>query len=393
VLEDLGSRNGTLVDGRPITRHGLADGEVIELGNTFLLYREAVPIAAGAPDERFATDAPPGLKTLSWSLAQELDRLRRTARSREPVLVTGETGTGKELIAQAVHELSGRRGARVAVNCGALPEAMVEAELFGHKRGAFSGAVASRPGLVRSADGGTLFLDEIGDLRLGSQAALLRVLQEGEVLPVGDERPVAVDVRLVSATHRDLDAFVAEGHFRADLLARLRGLVVRLPPLRARREDLGIIVADLLRRRLGDAAPRCAFSGPAARALLLHAWAHNVRELDRVLGSALALAEDRPVRLEDLPASMIGGDAPSVPGVTEATAPPAAAPPAAAEAPPDEGGSDDLPFKVRNREQLVRLLVTHQGNVSAVARALGKGRTQVLRWLERYQIDAGHYRP
>ena len=147
------------------------------------------------------------------------------------MLIEGESGTGKEVIARAIHGMSGRQGAFVPVNCGALPENLVESELFGYKKGAFSGAQTDHPGLVRSADGGTLFLDEIGDLPASSQAALLRVLQEKEVMPVGGTRAVAIDLRVVAATHRDLDDMVAEGSFRHDLFARLAGFRVTVPPL------------------------------------------------------------------------------------------------------------------------------------------------------------------
>ena len=154
------------------------------------------------------------------------------ARSQVPVLVSGETGTGKELIASAIHQLSGRPGPFVAVNCGAIAPNLVESELFGYRKGAFSGALEDRPGLVRSSEHGTLLLDEIGDLPLAAQAALLRVLQESEVLPVGGTRPVKVDLRVVAATHRDLGALAAQDRFRRDLLARLDGARIMLPALR-----------------------------------------------------------------------------------------------------------------------------------------------------------------
>jgi transcriptional regulator with AAA-type ATPase domain len=377
AIEDLGSRNGTLVNGARVERAALSDGDLIELGHSFFIFRE-LPDVPGAPlDERVEIgDGPAGLATVRPDLAAEMQRLRLAAASRETVMILGESGTGKELVARAIHALSGRRGDLVAVNCGALPESMVEAELFGHRRGAFSGAVSDRPGLVRSADGGTLFLDEVGDLRLTSQAALLRVLQEQEVMPVGGERPVKVDLRVVCATHQPLDQLVATGGFRGDLYARLRGFVLRLPPLRARREDFALMAGELLRRVAGDRAEKVELSGTAARALLLHTWPQNVRELEKALGTALALAAGGAVRREHLPENVLH--------------PAPAATAAAARGGPDEGGdADDAPM---DRERLVALLEEHRGNLAAVARAVGKGRTQVQRWVARFGVDPDQFR-
>src|SRR6185295_15519822 len=171
----------------------------------------------------------------------DLALLTRLAPSRLPILVRGESGSGKELAARTIHALSKRRGPLVSVNCGALPAALAEAELFGARRGAFSGAVEDRPGLVRTADGGTLFLDEIADLPLPAQAALLRFVQEGEVRSLGAHHTAKVDVRIIAATHRDLDAMISKETFRPDLVARLRGHALAMPALRERREDLGVI--------------------------------------------------------------------------------------------------------------------------------------------------------
>jgi transcriptional regulator with GAF, ATPase, and Fis domain len=403
VVEDAGSRNGTFVNGVQVERAALNDGDVIELGQSFFVYREQTPDASAPRDVAATLDAPPGLRTLSPVLAVRFAALMSAARSREPILVLGESGTGKELIARAVHDLSERSGDLVAVNCGALAESMLEAELFGHKKGAFSGAQGDRPGLVRSADKGTLFLDEIGDLRLQSQAALLRVLQENEVLPVGAERPISVDLRVVSATHRGLEAAIEAGTFRGDLFARLRGFVLDLPPLRARREDVGLLLAELLRRRLEGNAEGVTLSATAARALLLHAWPFNVRELDRVLGSALAQAAGGPIRLEHLPPAM-SAPAPSSAPPAQVAAPPSATS-ALASSPPmsmQEAAaamlvelrvSHPLPArKAEHRELLVKLLVEHEGNVAAVARVLDKGRTQVHRWMASYGIDPAVFR-
>ncbi|MBL8627568.1 MAG: sigma 54-interacting transcriptional regulator [Myxococcales bacterium] len=359
TLDDPRSKNGVVLNGAPTRAAVLGDGDVLELGHTFCLFRVA-PAADGAPDvdaDALAV-SDPTLATFNGELAAAFARLARVAATDVPVLIAGDTGTGKELVARAVHRGSGRAGAFVAVNCGALPESLVEGELFGARKGAFSGATHDRPGLVRAADHGTLFLDEIAELRAPSQAALLRVLQEREVLPLGDTTPVAVDVRVVAATHRRLDQRVADGAFRDDLYARLNGYAIELPPLRARREDLGLLVRALLARRPGGA--QATLSPAAARLLFAYAWPHNVRELEKTIASALALAPDRPIGVDDLPPAVRRG----------VVAPPA---------PPED--DDAL------RARLVALLAEHQGNVAAVARALGKERMQIHRWAKRLGID------
>src|SRR5688572_568824 len=244
LLDDLGSKNGCVVNGTLTGRAVLRHGDLVECGHTFFAFREG-PVPADAAPDMTVTQLPapvPSLSTFVASLERGFHSLARIARTPVAVVLLGETGTGKEIVARALHELSGRPGHFIAVNCGALPEALIEAELFGHKRGAFSGAISDRPGLIRSADRGTLFLDEVGELPPESQVAFLRVLQEQEVVPVGDEKPIKVDSRLCAATHRDLDDLVATGKFRRDLYARLFGLVLELPPLRDRIEDLGILI-------------------------------------------------------------------------------------------------------------------------------------------------------
>jgi transcriptional regulator with GAF, ATPase, and Fis domain len=343
VVEDQGSKNGTFVDGRRVVLAPLADGALLELGHSFFLFRKALPAAEGPDflDGEQLKPAAPGLATLIPSLAAELDRLQLVARSRMPVLLRGESGTGKEVLAAGIHQLSGRPGIFQAVNCGAIAPELVESELFGHRRGAFSGAVDDSPGLVRAADRGTLLLDEIGDLPLPAQAALLRVLQEEEVVPVGAARPLKVDLRVVAATHRDLDALVSQGRFRADLLARLSGYACTLPPLRERREDFSLLVSGLL-SKIGTGAPRFTFD--AARALLRHSWPLNVRELEKALSAAAVFSRGERVELEHLPEAV------------------RAAPPAAPAPARPEGGAD-----AKRREELIALLREHAGNVTTVA--------------------------
>jgi sigma-54 dependent transcriptional regulator, acetoin dehydrogenase operon transcriptional activator AcoR len=356
TLIDLESKNGTLLNGAPVHEALLVDGDLVEVARACFLFRTE---AGGDADAR---DLPLGLATLSPALGAEMRELAAVARSAVAVVLQGETGTGKEVAARAVHALSGRSGPFVAVNCGGIPPALVASELFGVTRGAFSDAREDRPGLVRAAHTGTLFLDEIGDLPLEVQVAFLRVLQEREVLPIGQVRPVPVDVRVISATHRPLPELVAAGKFREDLWARLNGYAAQLPPLRERRQDLGLIVAALL-RRLARAPERVTFQPDAMRALLLSAWPRNVRELEKRLEAALVLACDKPIERRHL------GDL---------AAAPARAPASAAE-------------EARRRE-LERLLEEHAGNLSAVARALGRDRAQVRRWLARYGLDAGSFK-
>jgi len=378
-LEDLGSRNGTRVDGELVVQHALRDGDCIEVGHTLLLFREAMHGPPSAPldvDTALTAPAAPGLGTLVPALAAEIESLVKIAPSMVPVLLLGETGTGKEVVARALHTLSKRAGPFVAVNCGAVPAALVEAQLFGHAKGAFSGAVRDEPGFVRAADGGTLLLDEIGDLPKASQAALLRVLQEGEVVPVGSTRVVKVDLRIVAATHQPLEALVARGDFRADLLARLDGFRYALPPLRERREDVGLLVGDLLARVAPSRSREqegWRLAPDTGRALLRYDWPLNVRELQQCLLRSATLASDGSIEPEHLPAAIAA----------------ALGPPDAAEAPIEPLDPDDEP---RLRAQLERLLEEHRGNVAEVARAMGKARMQIHRWMKRLAVDPDRFR-
>jgi DNA-binding NtrC family response regulator len=243
---------------------------------------------------------------------------------------------------------------------------LVESELFGVKRGAFSDAKEDRPGLIRSAHHGTLFLDEIGDLKLAIQTAFLRVLQESEVVPLGQSHAVPVDVRLVSASHRDLATLVATDRFREDLVVRLSGFTIRIPPLRDRREDLGILVAHLVRKLALDATS-VRFHADAIRRLLDHRWPGNVRELEKRLGAALVLAGSGAVQVAHL-GEFSASDVANRAAARESDA------------------------TLAHRAELERLLSEHRGNLAAVARALGKDRVQVRRWLRRYGIDLSPFR-
>jgi transcriptional regulator with GAF, ATPase, and Fis domain len=375
VVEDAGSKNGTFCDGQRIATAPLGDDALLELGHSFFVFRESLPRADPAfVDGKDLRPLARGMATLSPVFNVALQRVATFARGKVPVLVRGESGTGKELIAAAIHELSGRPGPFVPVNCGALPANLVESELFGYRKGAFSGAVEDRPGLVRTSEHGTLLLDEIGDLPLPAQATLLRVLQENEVLPVGGTKALKVDLRVVAATHRDLAALADEEKFRSDLLARLDGAMIVLPPLRERREDFALIASALIEKIAGELSRDVTFSVDSARALLMHDWPLNVRELEKCLASALLLARGGRVELEHVRDSI------------------RCAPRAAPATRKQVSGPEALTDRDRKlRDELVQLLRENGGNVTAVARAMGKARTQVQRWLRRFEIDPGSF--
>ncbi len=220
-------------------------------------------------------------------------RIRLVAPRTTPVLIEGPTGSGKELVARAVHRLSPRAAKRmVALNCAAIPEGLLEAELFGHTRGAFTGAVESRTGRIEAAHGGTLFLDEIGEMPLGLQAKLLRFLETGELQRVGNNESIRVDVRIVAATHRPLAKLAAEGGFRADLFYRLSVFLIRTPPLAGREGDIERLTGHFL-EKMGRSSPAKQITAAALRSLVAHGWPGNVRELEHVLERAWILAEDR----------------------------------------------------------------------------------------------------
>jgi two-component system response regulator PilR (NtrC family) len=292
-----------------------------------------------------------------------LDWIRRVAPSELPVLVCGETGTGKEAVARTLHRSGPRRnGPFVAVNCTALSESLLEAELFGSRRGAYTGADRDRPGLFRLAHGGTLFLDEVGDTSPAMQAKLLRALQERRVRPVGGEREIPVDARILAATHRDLAGMVQNGLFRADLYHRLAVLEVRVPPLRERRRDLFPLVRDLgirLARETGCGRPRLAAC--AWRALRGYSWPGNVRELHSVLARALLRARGRTILARDL-------DLPELPALPAAE-------------PVDEGV--DL-----ERRMIETALRAGGGCVSDAARRIGWTRQKLYRRMQAMSIAA-----
>ena len=378
ILADAGSRNGTWLNGKTLDGPTpLQDGDFIGIGHTLLRFRSALRTSEHTEALQSLTTDPsePGLSTLLPSLAQSFRNLLRIAAGDSAVLIRGETGSGKDLIAQAVHRRSPRRERPlVAVNCAAFQESLLQGELFGHEKGAFTGAITDKPGLIRSAAFGTLFLDEIGDLPPPAQAALLRTLQTKTIRPLGGTRDIPIDFRLLSATHRDLQAMIAKERFRADLYARLNAFEIVMPPLRKRREDLGIIISHILHKH----GRQNALSKEAASILFLDDWPLNIRELEQCLASACSLAGDGPIEPIHL------GD--RAPRDDESTAPSAA--------PTEEAFRAAMPPADKElHAQLVAQLKEAEGNVAAVGRNLGKKPPQIFRWLKRFGIDPDQFRP
>jgi DNA-binding NtrC family response regulator len=292
----------------------------------------------------------------------------RVAPSIATVLVNGESGTGKELVARAIHTHSPRaRAAFVPVNCTALTESLLESELFGHARGAFTGAVAAKRGLFEMASGGTLFLDEIGDMGPKMQAQLLRTLQDGEVRPVGGAESIRVDVRLVCATNKDLDEEVKAGRFREDLYFRINVVTVTLPPLRDRREDIPILVAHVLSKvARRENRPAAAMSTEALRLLSAYDWPGNVRELQNAVERAVALAKGNVILPSDLPPEVVGIEAPRATGGSAS------------------GIIEDRPTLAELERRYIALLLTEcGGNKKKAAERLGIDRRTLYRALER----------
>ena len=372
VVEDAGSKNGLRVQGTPQRRAVLEPGDSIECGQTFLVFEEH-PRGDDPPPSLPPGAAELGCQSFHPELLAAWSALARVAPTRVPVMLEGETGTGKELAARALHVWSGRSGPFVAVNCGALPEHLAESELFGVRRGAFTGAVEDRPGLVRASSGGTLLLDEVGELPAALQVKLLRVLQENEVQPVGAAQPVRVDLRVVTATHRDLSALVEEGTFRSDLFARLTGLLVELPPLpgpprRPRAAGAGAAPAGRRASRPSASPGRrrgrsSAGAGRTTSASWRRPWRSGWRS------PATGASSSRTCRRWSAP--------PPSPGRTPMAS---------------RGDRPLSDADVTRRTELIELLRAHHGNVSAVARQMGVARMQIQRWCRRFHLDPASFR-
>lgn len=361
-IADLGSRNGVSVNGRRVASARLGPGEVVRLGGWVGVVTEA-PGPFG--------EIAPGL--FGGPLLREiLAPLRLAAPSDLPVVLEGETGTGKEVVARTAHEWSGRPGPLVAVNCATLPEGLAEAELFGYRRGAFTGAERASPGFFRSAEGGTLLLDEVSDLALALQAKLLRVLEEREVQPLGEARPVPIDVRVVVAGQHPLRHAVRDGRFRPDLLARLEGVTIRLPPLRKRRAD----IVPLFSRFLGEHDPgrAPALDADLVERLSVYDWPFNVRELVLLVRRLLVLYPGvTPLRAEHLPEHMLEATSDRTPESVALSQPAEPSPARAAD-------GVELPA-------LVAALRASGGNVAKASAMLGITRQRAYRLMEAGSVD------
>ncbi len=375
-LEDLGGVNGTSVGGRriePGTRVALKPGDSFEIGDTLCVlqgdtHTPGVP-RAPSPPARIG-----GVVVEDPEMARLHGILEKIAPGAINVLLLGETGVGKEVFAERLHALSPRRGrALLRLNCAAIPETMLEAELFGHERGAFTGAVAARPGLLESADGGTVFLDEIGEMPPQLQARLLRVLEDRTVRRVGGREERVLDVRFVAATNRDPEAEVAAGRFRADLFFRLGGVRLVIPPLRARPTELLHLAAlflDRAARASGRPLP-LALSSDAVAALRAWPWPGNLRELRNMMEQAALLTSGAIVTPEHLP-----GIPCVTPPVHDRPTAPLAGPPVLLQAAVD----------VAEREHIVQALAHSNGSQTEAARLLGISRRTLINKIEQYNL-------
>lgn len=328
-----------------------------------------------AIDEALAQSIPAGddgwrehIVTRSPLMLRLLEQARMVAQSDVSLLINGQSGTGKEVLAQAIHRVSPRGGrAFIAINCGALPEQLLESELFGHAKGAFTGAVSSREGLFQAANGGTLFLDEIGDMPLSLQVKLLRVLQERKVRPLGSNHDIDVNVRIISATHRDLPKAMAKGEFREDLFYRLNVVNLKLPALHERAEDIPLLANHLLREAASRHKPFVrSFSTDAMKRLMAASWPGNVRQLVNVIEQCVALTS-APVISEALVEQALEGENTALPTFVEAR------------------NTFELHY-------LRKLLQITRGNVTQAARIAGRNRTEFYKLLSRHELEANDFK-
>lgn len=342
-LEDLGSKNGTYVGGARVPR------AVLRSGGSFVVGRSEVLARRGNSSQRESVSrCLPGMVGSSEPMRRLAREVARVARLDAPILIVGESGTGKDVLARAIHALSGRAGRYVALNAGALPEALADSELFGHRRGAFTGAVQTHEGAFEQAHRGTLFLDEVGDLNPSVQVKLLRAVEDGEIRKVGATAPVRVQARIVAATWAALPQRIEEGRFRADLYHRISTFVIEVPPLRRRRGDIPLLAADLLQSLSAELGNKHLSSGAVDR-LSEYSFPGNVRELFSVVYRAAVLAAHDQIDAAEVEVAL--GTAVGA----------------------HRGGGVDAR----------RLLAAHGGNVSAAARSAQVARSTFRSWLKR----------
>lgn len=325
---------------------------------------EALELVTIVSDEEWSKD----IVTRSPQMLRLLEQAKLVAQSDVSVLINGQSGTGKEVLAQAIHRASPRaKKPFIAINCGALPEQLLESELFGHAKGAFTGAVSSREGLFQAAEGGTLFLDEIGDMPMALQVKLLRVLQERKVRPLGSNRDIDIDVRILSATHRDLPKAMERNEFREDLFYRLNVVNLRIPTLSERAEDIPILANHLLRKSAKRHKPFVrSFSTDAMKCLMTASWPGNVRQLVNVIEQCVALTT-APVISEALVTQALQGENTALPTFAEAR------------------GHFEMTY-------LRKLLQMTKGNVTQAARMAGRNRTEFYKLLSRHELDANDFK-
>ena len=358
LLRDLGSGSGTRVNGQLLVgEHALAGGDVVRCGDTLFVYALAAPGDAAAETELVGGSA---------AMIAVRRSVEAVAKRKHMVVITGETGTGKEVVAHLVHERSQRTGPFIAVNCGTFTEGLLASDLFGHVRGAFTGAVSEQQGLFRAARGGTLMLDEVAEIPLPLQSTLLRVLEMREVRPVGGTRDIATDVRVITTSNRELIDLVQAGRFRADLYSRLAQWTIRLPPLRDRREDLPALISHLLARCDGHGR---SLSPDLAELLLLHDWPLNVRGLLAVLSVAVVTSPDGELLA-------VTNDVRLMLTTARSTALDPRAHPS---------------FSL-DKAELTELMRSHRGNVAVAARHLGVTRSRLYRLLCAQAIEPVAFR-
>jgi two-component system, NtrC family, response regulator AtoC len=369
-VEDLGSANGTSLAGKRLTKGALevfVPGVVLELGVVVVTLRDDRETGSAAETSDIAD-----VVIADEAMREVHETVRIAAGSNLSVLLLGETGVGKELFARRIHELSPRKAsALVRVNCAALVESLLEAELFGYERGAFTGATQAKPGLLEAASGGTLFLDEVGELPLSTQAKLLRVLESGEVTRVGALKPRVVDVRFVSATHRDVRGLVSSGRFREDLFFRLDGVSIRIPALRERTSEivpLAKTFIDASARAANKPAP--ALSSAAIDRLMAHSWSGNVRELRNVIQRSVLFCRSTTLDADDLRFDTLG-----------ASNPPPARPRADLATDPSAPIEGLTPERAERRKRILEALESTMWNQTRAAEQLGISRRTLQTWM------------
>ena len=358
--------HGSIPDAVAATQQGVFSflTKPVDKDSLYKAIDDALEQSAPTTDERWRQ----AIVTRSPLMERLLEQAGMVAQSDVSVLINGQSGTGKEIVAQAIHNASPRRDKPfVAINCGALPEQLLESELFGHARGAFTGAVSNREGLFQAAEGGTLFLDEIGDMPVALQVKLLRVLQERKMRPLGSNRDIDIDVRIISATHRDLPKAMARGEFREDLFYRLNVVNLKIPPLAERTEDIPLLANHLLRQSADRHKPFVrSFSTDAMKRLMAAKWPGNVRQLVNVIEQCVALTSS-PVISDALVEQALEGENTALPTFVEA----------------------------RNQFELNylrKLLQITKGNVTHAARMAGRNRTEFYKLLSRHELDANDFK-